>query len=317
MRNIAALLGVASAGLCLSWWWGSPRDSIEFESDVSDSSGTLGESQKLWANASLGEISARASTQHAERVKLADLYPEDYYNPDYGKDDQKQRREYTRKVFRHHAIKTFVTSPDKDKPANRQALIALLENGYDIDDWSHIMGPLISWKLPELAWQQQMLREGFPADEVQSAVEKAQSKKEDAFASFDGGHYPRWSRSLGIDDPELIDELLSLDFEIPSTPQPPGFGIRRALKGERLLSDEDWLDEEFRAAMARYGGESKPSFRDRQLNSEMLTFMDGEGKQHAIRTKPLKIAPVNPNPFLLQNGSDERRSSGVLLSPEE
>ncbi|MCS1412271.1 MAG: hypothetical protein M2R45_05476 [Verrucomicrobia subdivision 3 bacterium] len=203
------------------------------------------------------------SQRHTERHRLAGLYPEEYYNPDYLKGDPRWK-EYSRKVFRHYDIQDFLTWPHKDEPPYRQALILLLENGYDIGDWPWVVSTLLQRQMPTLKWKAEKLRQGFPIEEIEREV--ARMREQDDRDAFGGGMGFKdfWRGALRIDDPELIDALAALEFDLPDTWQLPAEGTRQALKSERLLTDEDWLDNEFRAAIDRYEGEPQLPFMQRQ-----------------------------------------------------
>lgn len=230
-----------------------------------------------------------ASQRHAERHRLAELHPEEYFNPDYLRGSP-NRRAYGEKVFRHHAIKKFLTFPHKDELPYRQVMILLLENGYDIDDWQHVIGTLTARQVPYLAWKKQMLQEGFPIEEIEESVAEMQMQREEEESLWRDGIRGVWRGSMGIDDYDLLDALAAIEFStVPTTPQLPGYGIGAALKGERLLTDDDWLDDEFRAAIARYEGEPKPSFQQRLLSpyiEEINTKFDESGRRVMQSVKP-------------------------------
>lgn len=143
----------------------------------------------------------------------------------------------------------------------------------------YIIDDLILRQLPTLVWKDQMLREGFPGEEM---VVKKRAEREHCPISFDGGIYARWRRSYGIDDPGLNDALTALEFDLPTTPQLSGWGIRMSLKVDRLFTDEDSLDDELRDAKARYEGETKPPFQQHQQNAfvkKRITYCDENGKE--------------------------------------
>lgn len=68
-------------------------------------------------------------------------FSEQYYDP------KNHSYVYLRKVDRHHAINSFLTSTRREDPRYRKIIVLLLENGYGIDEWPSAVQAILSYNI--------------------------------------------------------------------------------------------------------------------------------------------------------------------------
>ena len=190
----------------------------------------------------------------AERERLLEEYSSQYYDPERVHD--RSDSEYRKKVFKHHRIGDFLHSTRKEDPAFREIMCLLLEHGYGIEEWTFVVGTLGRYKM-ELAMFERTTEEGaasgtIPPEAMESrewALEELRERQEKSF--------PKLVRHLKgickITNTNLVRKLWEVDIGLVE----PGDGSLGEEKpaaawGDRLLTDEDWLTEEFREAQARF-----------------------------------------------------------------
>jgi hypothetical protein len=80
---------------------------------------------------------------------------------------------------------------------------------------------------------------------------------------------------MGITNESLIHELLEIELPFASGDQVLGVGPMALIRGDRLYTDSDWMDEEFLSAAERYSG---PKRSERDVSQPaMLEQGDVEG----------------------------------------
>ena len=180
----------------------------------------------------------------AEREARIALDPDAYWDP--GRTDSA----YRSKVVRHNQISQFLTSSRREDPAYRAVMVKLLENGYGLSDWVDFVGVASQYHMPVSLARNRLEAEGFLGDEIERELVPAR-----AHQSALRRHVVGTCRMvIGISDQRLIDELL--EIELPFTPgyQVLGVGPMAMIRGDRLYTDSDWIDEDFLSAAERYTG---------------------------------------------------------------
>ena len=190
----------------------------------------------------------RLSEKEMRAMRLREQ-PDDYFDPKrfYRGDDP----EYRRKVIRSHMIACWVYSNRKNDPEFRKLLIILLENGYDIDDFGNVAKSIAFSNEEVESIKQEYRKLGIHSEEeimdiikISGALERQKRREEIARNTL---------IRLGITHQVLLDELWSLDLGLVyQNDGTIGNGELLTLWGDKLLTDDDWMDEEFIAAKNRY-----------------------------------------------------------------
>ena len=218
----------------------------------------------------------------AERERLLEEYSSQYYDPERVHD--RSDSEYRKKVFKHHRIGDFLHSTRKEDPAFREIMCLLLEHGYGIEEWTFVVGTLGRYKM-ELAMFERTTEEGtasctIPPEAMESrewALEELRERQEKSF--------PKLVRHLKgickITNTNLVRKLWKVDIDLVAPGDGSlGEGKPAADWGDRLLTDEDWLTEEFREARDRFNGEPPERFPYHEVDQE---FSNGGVQRSAIR----------------------------------
>ena len=218
----------------------------------------------------------------AERERLLEEYSNQYYDPErvYDRSDS----EYRKKVFKHHRIGDYLHSTRKDDPAFREIICLLLEHGYGIEEWTFVVGTLGRYKM-ELAMFGRTTEEvsasgDIPPEAMESselALEELRERQEKRF--------PKLVRHLRgickITNTNLVRKLWEVDIGLIEPGDGSlGEGKPAASWGDRLLTDEDWLTEEFREARARFDGTPPERFPYHEVDQE---FANGGVQGGGIR----------------------------------
>lgn len=199
----------------------------------------------------------RISEARAERARRIQESPEEYYDPN------NRDMEYREKVAYHNQVKRFLTSTRHDDPRYRKIMSQLLEYGYGLEEWIHVVQCLLEHNAPVLVHQKAMRVAGFAEWEIEEAINtdnpmqgtgrwmQMQDYRHDSI-------YRDFGFSAGITNRALIDGFLELDMlDVKEGEKLLGEDSVTTLPGDRLLTDADWLDEEFLAAKAKYQGRPK------------------------------------------------------------
>lgn len=206
----------------------------------------------------------------AERERLLEEYSSRYYDPERVHD--RSDSEYRKKVFNHHRIGDYLHSKRKDDPAFREIICLLLEHGYGIEEWTFVVGTLGRYKM-ELAMFERTTEEGsasgtIPPEAMESrkwALEELRERQEKSF--------PELVRHLKgickITNTNLVKKLWEVDIGLIEPGDGSlGEGKPAASWGDRLLTDEDWLTEEFREARGRFDGTPPERFPYHEVDQE-------------------------------------------------
>ena len=139
----------------------------------------------------------------------------------------------------------------------------LLKHGYGLEEWIHVVQCLLEHNAPVLAHQKAMREAGFAEWEIEEAINtdnpmqgtgrwmQMQDYRHDSI-------YRDFGFSAGITNRALIDGFLELDMlDVKKEEKLLGEDPVTTLPGDRLLTDADWLDEEFLTAKAKYQGPPK------------------------------------------------------------
>ena len=226
-----------------------------------------------------------SATIQAEEAKHAELErrkhcletaPNDYFDPARyasGEDEA-----YNDKVNQHFRIASWVYSTKKNDPAFRRVLIILLENGYGIDDYSMLIRSLAFAHVDIASARNQYKSLGIHTDEEIESLLKGTAIQRD-FEKRIAVTRMQMKRQ-GITDDRVIDTILSIDVgEVYTGDGSIYRGNILTVWGDRLLTDVDWLDAEFKAAIAKYKGPPRGT-----LKARIAAWFE---KQNALRNARL------------------------------
>ena len=199
----------------------------------------------------------RISEARAERARRIQESPEEYYDPN------NRDMEYREKVAYHNQVKRFLTSTRHDDPRYRKIMSQLLEHGYGLEEWMGSVQCLLSHNAPVLAHREAMREAGYAEWEIEEAINtdnpmQGTGRWMQLQELRNGSVYKSFAFFTGITNRALIDGFLELDMlDVKEGEKLLGEDPVTTLPGDRLLTDADWLDEEFLAAKAKYQGPPK------------------------------------------------------------
>ncbi len=159
----------------------------------------------------LREVMAAREAPFLDRERRTQRLEEsldDYFDPKrYLQSDD---WEYRDKVNRHFHIASWVYSKHKDDPGLRQVMILLLENGYDIEDYSGIIRALAHHKAEITAIRNRYKELGFYSEkEIQELLaERGVFQRQEAHKKALQDIFSMY----GITNKFLIDELYDADI---------------------------------------------------------------------------------------------------------
>ncbi|MCS1407981.1 MAG: hypothetical protein M2R45_01144 [Verrucomicrobia subdivision 3 bacterium] len=229
-----------------------------------------------------GEISAsraRFAANRAERERLMQESPDDYYDFERVKAAFRNGGDeaYRKKVHYHNRVVSYLHSKRKDDLAFRRVMVLLLANGYGLEEWRIVTGVLGNWQ-QDVAWQRRALESSnlFSPEEIEEELRWVKEQQEERFRRL-----PRQLKfTANITDPELIRTLWEVDVGLIE-PGDGSFGHERhkTVWGDKLLTEEDWLTDEFRAARARYTGPPRERMSYHLMRAEFPKMALPEGVQ--------------------------------------
>lgn len=232
----------------------------------------------------LREIMAVREAPFLDREQRAQLLaesPDDYFDPK--RYLQSNDWEYRDKVNRHFHIASWVYSKRKDDPGLRRVMTLLLENGYDIEDYSGIIRALAHHKAEITAIRNRYKELGFYSEEeIQELLaERGVFRRQEAHKKALRDIFSMY----GITNKFLIGELYDADIGLVREGDGSiGQGNIETVWGVRLLTDEDWLDEEFWIARTYYQGKPRGSTQERIANWHEQRQKEKE--QYRLEEKP-------------------------------
>ena len=141
----------------------------------------------------------------------------------------------------------------------------LLENGYDIEDYSWIIRALAHHKADITAIRNRYKELGFYSEkEIQELLmERGVFRRQEAHKKALRDIFSMY----GITNEFLRGELYDADIGLVREGDGSiGQGKIETVWGNRLLTDEDWLDEEFWIARTHYQGETRGNTQERIAN---------------------------------------------------
>lgn len=244
------------------------------------------------------ELQAARSRQLAERERrerLLELYPDDYFDP--MRYHQSGDAEYRDKVQKHFHIASWAYSERKDDPALREVMLLLLENGYGIEDYSSVIRVLSFHKAEVEALRESYESLGFyTALEIEEMLEASGAYRRQA---------ERWEgakRSLarqGITDANLVEALWTVDIGlIREGDGAIGEGKVETVRGDYLLTEEDWLEAEFAAAQARYSGPARGTMAERVVAwRERMRIEAAQRRRKRIAEEPQSMQETQSESF--------------------
>ena len=170
-------------------------------------------------------------------------------------------KKYVDKVNRHYKIANWMYCNKKDDPSLRRIICLLLENGYDIEDYDVVAKVIIRSQ-----YEINMIKHSYENAEIFS------SQEIERVVELSGAY--RRQRGLrkiaidifnkhGITDKILIEQLLSIDTGLIMEHDAVCNSRYLTIYGDSLLTDVDWLDEEFVAAKSTYIGENRGTTQER------------------------------------------------------
>ena len=199
-----------------------------------------------------------------EMARQAEPILDEYFNPEriLNRDDA----EYRKRVLKHRRIGDYLYSSRRYDPAFQEIMILLLEHGYGIEEWSFVIRNLGKYKLRTLFEQvATAMKETIEESNVSLEEGENWKRKQEEFRegfrqaqeqfSLEEHLMQEFGKACNIADSNLIRKLWAIDIGLIKPGDGSlGEGRPRTAWGDRLLTDEDWLTEEFREAQARFDG---------------------------------------------------------------
>ncbi len=201
-------------------------------------------------------------TLHRETAQQTAPHSNEYFNPErlLNRDDM----EYRKRLLKHRRIGDYLYSSRRYDPAFQEIMILLLEHGYGVEEWSLVIRNLGKYKVGTLfdyiaeAVKETIEETDGSPEEVENWKRKQEEFREgfrqaqDQF-SLEEHLMREFGKASNIEDANLIRKLWTLDIGLIEPGDGSlGEGRPRTAWGDRLLTDEDWLTEEFREAQARF-----------------------------------------------------------------
>lgn len=212
-------------------------------------------------NSLINQIETLPSAKAEREARIA-LDPDAHWDPD------RTDSTYRSKVIRHNQISQFLTSSRREDPAYRAVMVKLLENGYGLSDWVDFVGVASQFHMPVSLARSRLEAEGFLADEIELELVPAR-----AHQSALRRHVIATCRMvMGISDQRLIDELLEIELPFAAGDQVLGVGPMAMIRGDRLYTESDWMDEAFHSASERYSG---PKRLERDISQPAMLDQGG------------------------------------------
>jgi hypothetical protein len=201
------------------------------------------------------------------RRRRSQLDPDSYWDPD------RKDPAYRRRVIRHRQISQFMTSSRRDDPAYRDVMKKLLEHGYGLADWIDFVGVASQYHMPVSLARARLHAEGFLPDQIEEELVPARAHQ----ALLRRNITEMIRNVIGIHDDEFLNELLGIELPYTQGDQILGPGAMAMIRGDRLYTEEDWMDAEFQAAAERYEGPPRlprdpatPAILDSESDSGIL-----------------------------------------------
>ena len=172
-------------------------------------------------------------------------------------------------VQHHRYIKSFLALPQEVRSEVQPVLLLLLKSGYGLEDLTTTYAALhVPTGVPinEPAVFDQMAKSGASKAEIQAAF--------DRFLRDSKRIRERIVRMLtGVDDPILLNELIQLGPDPTTVVRMPVLPLLEAAAGETLLTDDDWMNEDYRQAFSSFNGERRHMAPKKLRPSDSITEM--------------------------------------------
>lgn len=228
------------------------------------------------------------SAAKAERDRLIREFPDQYYDPNNRDID------YLQKVTYNHYIGAFLHSSRRDDLRFRKIMTLLLENGYGIREWKSTVQCLLQRDEPIWIRASAMRKEGYAEHEIEDMIENPNPELKETLKGIE--LYDRLSlmsklETANIDFVDKLRDVKLYDVEIGEEVIADTW--KSILPGDKLYTNEDWLDAEFLAAKEKYQGEPRDPYQLRgeevgeAIEAEVfrvereITFMEWMAKRKA------------------------------------
>lgn len=215
---------------------------------------------------------AQISVAKAERDRLIAENPDEYFDP---RGEHEHSRRYRENHGRHNVISRFTSAPHRDHPEMQRLMILLLENGYDVEDWVNAVDAVDFLRKHDAIRRKEMEAAGFSEEEIQADMdlmgETLRGIKTRAFYE-----HLQITSSIGK---ELADQIMEFDLPVEVDRNLKGDGPYQTIRGDRFLTDADWLTDAFREARARYTGPRKLTFEERMDQEDEMMRRIQERRQ--------------------------------------
>ena len=183
------------------------------------------------------------SAAKAERDRLIREFPDQYYDPNNRDID------YLQKVTYNHYICAFLHSSRREDPRFRRIMTLLLENGYGIREWKSTVQHLLQRGEPIWIRVSAMRKEGYAEHEIEDMIENTDPELKQTLKGIDLHDRLFLMQSLNIADIDLVDKLRDIKlYDVEIGEEVIADTWKSILPGDKLYTDEDWLDAEFLAA---------------------------------------------------------------------
>ena len=192
----------------------------------------------------------------------------DFYDP------TNQNPVYLEKYHRHQEIGQFVYSTRRNDPKYRRIMTTLLENGFDVKHWGPV-AKTVAITDYHVSQQRKLCEQaGMSEQEINEHLAIHLELQKDTISSA--------TMAIAVllrltdEDMHWWRELMAIEYEMEPEEKVVGEKHLILLRGDKFLTDDDWLDDEFRAAKNRYHGRPREEIMtevERKQQEESRKFM--------------------------------------------
>ena len=184
------------------------------------------------------------------KLRRAQTDPDTHFNRERFNLDQ----DYAQKCRKHQAILSYQNSLRRGDPNYEKVLHMLLKNGYGVEHWSDVCTELLQLHQPLNSRRVNLKQRGYSEAEIEVDLDGFRDKHRHLELVVTG----RLIQKIGVIEPNVIADLLSIPIVAGNDEDPFGRGNIRFSEGDPLLTDEDWMTPEHKASQASYQGEPRP-----------------------------------------------------------
>jgi len=208
------------------------------------------------------------------KLHLAQIDSDTYFNRRRFAQDQ----EYAQKCRKHLAIHSYQNSSRRGDPGYEKVLHTLLKNGYGVEDWVEACTRIMLLHQPLHSRRVSLEQRGYSEEEIQEDLEEFRKKTRSIEKTVTRGLVEK----VGITDPNLIAEFMSIPIVAGNNEDPFGRGNSRFSEGDRLLTDHDWMTSAHKDSQTLYQGNPRPKLSSQE---KFKQFREWQYSQRATKSE--------------------------------